>query len=192
MEIKRRFDTIDMMLTMHSKLRDRLNVIALSLDGFRLCISTILCATIFLDSDYLLVLGINPGIAKILIGSISVAILIISIISLRFDWKGTAEKHNQAINYLSTLKHKFHMMKGQENPDPMVIEKLFLEYDQKMSEIVAIPEKYFNKLKHYHNKKVALSKLISKYPGCPLFLIRWILYFSSSKTLIEDRRNYYA
>jgi len=92
-----------MMLTMHSILRDRYYKLALSVDILSLFASTILCATVLLDPEILKIFRIDRQVARIVIGLCSIIVFFLSLLSLRVDWKQTAEKHGQAAITLIAL-----------------------------------------------------------------------------------------
>jgi len=85
-ELKRQFRVIDMMLTMHSVLRDQNQKRALAVDLLILCLSVLLCATVFLDPVILIPMGIEPTSTRLAIGILSILVFILSLTSLRVSY----------------------------------------------------------------------------------------------------------
>ena len=97
---------IDMMLSMHSRLRDRYIRRALVLDLLILSGSVVLCAAVLLDPQYSRVIRLTPDAVRVALACVSIAIFILSLVSLRADWKGIAGRHQQACVALFELKAK--------------------------------------------------------------------------------------
>jgi len=185
-ELRRRYRIIDMMLTMHSALRDRNLRCALAIDILLLSFSLVLCTTVFIDSEILSILKINPRSAKVVFGISSVMIFFLSLLSLRIDWKQKAEKHNSASEALSRLKSEYReLIKLNAEPNPQSIQKLTQAYNLILSGLPKIPESKFNKLKALHVKKVKLSKMISMHPGSSVLLLRLRLWFAANLNIFK-------
>lgn len=179
-ELNRRYKVIDMMLTMHSILRDRFLWYSLITDLCSLCISIMLCSIIFLDPNILIAININQEKARIITGICSVLILMLTIISLRVDWDKKAEMHDHATKVLSQLKLDYReIINSDIQFGSQKAKELSEKYAIKMAEITEIPDNQFNRLRSLHYKKIELSKLISKHPGCPVLVLRVYLLFKA-------------
>src|SRR5437667_89052 len=106
-DLKSQARVVDMMLTMHSILASRYRTRAQTLEISLIAISVALVATTFLDPQVLSFLSISPERARILIGTSSILVLFLSVLSLIVDWKGRATQHREAFNTLIPLKSEW-------------------------------------------------------------------------------------
>lgn len=176
-EIKRLERVIDMILTMHCVLQDRYKRRAFIMDLVLLVASFLLLSLSFADQRFLHWIGMYPEIALQNGRIFAVVIFIVSLFNLRVNWKEKVAKHSRARDELIRLKGETRKIKlSKENSS-----ELFEEYRQlcnlTMGGLCPIPEKQFNKLKAKHIRKVELSKMISSYPGCPIWGLRIGLFF---------------
>lgn len=176
-ELKRLNRTIDMMLTMHSVLRDRYKRKALIVDIILLIASSLLLFASIIDPNLLSRLGLPTQDLSIFLKVCSVVIFLSSLIILRVDWKEQAAKHGRACEALARLKS--------ETRAVLLCDTSAIENCSKhqqlcsltMNNLWPVPESQFHKLKALHLKKIELSKLISSHPGCPLWALRIGLFF---------------
>jgi hypothetical protein len=184
-EMDRQYRVIDLMLTMHSVLRDRNHRRALAVDVLNFSVSLVLVATVFADTQILSVVGISGEHSRYVIGVTSLAIFFLSILTLRIDWKQKAEKHQDAHLKLAALKAKFHDWEKSHSPDnTQWLQELQQQCRVVMGEIPPIPDSKFNGLKAIHLRKVELSKALSRSPGASAIVLRLkILLQSSLKSL---------
>jgi len=187
-ELKHHFRIIDMMLTMHSILRDRYQRRAFTADLLVLSSSIILCVVQFLDTDILKTLHIDPKTAQIAGGVSSIFILLVSLVSVMVNWSKKAEKHSHAVGELSRLKAQCReILKSDtsEDNDARTREQN-KECAWALQNVKKIPDRKFNELKALHKRKVALSKMIDDHPGCPLFLLRLKLTLMASQGVFQS------
>lgn len=187
-ELKRQYRVIDMMLTAHSTLRDRNERRALSVDLFLLGSSVLLSVTVFIDPEVLDSLNLGSQTVRIVIGVCSTLIFFLSLIGLRVDWKQKAAMHNKAAEELGRLKAACRaLIESDEHSDTERIRGQSLECAWTLNSLVKIPEAKFLRLKALHERKVKLSRMVSAYPGTPVFMLRFILWFRAMHDLCEDR-----
>ena len=171
---------IDMMLSMHSEMRDRRNCRADVIDLVILISSGIMAATVFLDPQILQLLKINPDIARIILGACSIAIFCLSIYALKADLKRKAEQHNQAAYILARLKSECRPLINVEPHDMSALERQCSVCSLTLNSLpITIPESDFHDLKIHHKFKVELSKFIDQHPCWPLFLSKIVLWWRS-------------
>jgi uncharacterized membrane protein YqjE len=103
-ELEHHYRVIDMMLSMHSKLRDDNQKLALVVNLLLLTSSVLLSTLVFVDPAILKFLKIDPQVSQVSIGLCSTVVFLISLIELRVDWKEKMERHSQACEILSKLK----------------------------------------------------------------------------------------
>lgn len=182
-EIERLHRVADMLLSMHSTLRDEFNRQELLLNCSLLAAAVILNGFVFVDDGTLKTLGFQPAAAKVGIGLTSIVVFLISVIELRVGWSEAANNHNEAVKKLATLKGKFRLHFGHEKKDAIEAKQLADECTNIFAELIAIPEADFVRLKHKHLKKKLLSDMVSQNPGIPLWRFKLALLFMVKKRL---------
>ncbi|NEO32135.1 MAG: DUF4231 domain-containing protein [Symploca sp. SIO3C6] len=183
-ELKHHHRIIDMMLSMHSKLRDDNQRLALIINVILLCSSVILSTLVFIDPTILKFLKIDPQVSKVAVGICSTVVFIISLIELRVDWKEKSERYGQACEILSRLKADCReLLKSNEPPDPQRVEDQCKVCAQTLSTLPKIPDEKFPRLKAYYKAKVELSKFIDLHPSVPVWILRIVLLFHGIKKL---------
>lgn len=172
-ELKHHYRVIDMMLTAHCKLRDSNKRKAKLIDLMLLGSSIVLCAMVFFDSSILIQFQIDPQIIRIVIGICSVVVFFISLITLRIDWKGQAQKYAEAAALLSRCKGECRrVLKSDKKPTDEDIYRTCQECSLTFQMLPEIPEAKFLKLKTLHKRKVEISKMVDNNPGCPIWVLR--------------------
>jgi len=96
MELGRKFRVLDQTLSMHTMLRDRHARRALLVDVLLLACSVVFCASAFASDQVLAFLGDSPDRVRYLLKAFAVITFMLSVLSLRIDWKGIAAAHRQA------------------------------------------------------------------------------------------------
>lgn len=189
-ELKHHSRVIDMLLTMHSVLRDRNSRHALLLDILLLISSVILATTVWLDPEVPRDLGFSQDSSKLVVGVSSTLVFAISLIHLRVDWKGTAERHQQAASSLARLKLQIRpLLRSDSDVDPSQIENQNRECALVLAILPPIPDRHFNRLKAVHKRKIELSKAVDKYPNLPLWLLRAKLVVAQMRTHIQTEKS---
>lgn len=184
MEIERQKRVLDMMITAHSILRDRYYRLSLVFDLTLLVLSVILNALVFVDTVFISQqAGITADQQRIITGIASVAVFAISVILLQVNWKEKASGHERAAEQLFVLLQESRSIMDMVEGDnrKLTLVEFSKKYTQLSGMIPKIPDKKFNSLKLRHYKKVELSKLIDKYPGSPMILLKGRLLWSSFK-----------
>ena len=96
MELARKFRVLDQTLSMHTTLRDRYARRALLVDALLLACSVVFCASAFASDQVLALLGGSPDRVRYFLKAFSIITFMLSVLSLRVDWKGIAAAHRQA------------------------------------------------------------------------------------------------
>lgn len=190
--IKRRQRIVDMMLSIHSTLRDRYASWATWLDLVILGGSIVLTATLLLDPRILVYLGVSDDGARLVLAVTSALVFFLSIVVLRVDWKQQSARHQQAAALLADLKARGRL--AVDSPIAAMTEEYARLYDYAMAVCVPIPESAFLPLKAKHLRKIALSKAIDSHPNVPVWVLRLRLAWSDSKsvwtrTAVETRQD---
>jgi hypothetical protein len=180
MELARKFRVLDQTLSMHTTLRDRYARRALLVDILLLACSVVFCASAFASDQVLTFLGGSPDRVRYLLKAFSVITFMLSVLSLRIDWKGIAAAHRQAAEKMSGALAVFRKYRRDDGSwDASAVGELDGIYWEAMRNCVSIPESAFLKLKARHLRKVEISKMLDSNPGCPVFVLRTMLYLSS-------------
>ena len=180
MELGRKFRVLDQTLSMHTMLRDHYARRALLVDGLLLACSVVFCASAFASDQVLALLGGSPDRVRYLLKAFSVVTFMLSVLSLRVDWKGIAAAHRQAGEKMSGALAVFRKYRRDDGFwDASVAGELDSIYWEAMRNCVSIPESAFLKLKARHLRKVEISKMLDSNPGCPISILSTILFLSS-------------
>ena len=181
-EQERQKKVISMMISSHSILRDRYLHLSSLFENGLLLVSVILNAFVFIDSQFIeKQLGISEASQKLIIGLAAIIVFAISLVLLQVKWKEKAESHGHAADQLFALMQELKTLVdsvevSEKNSEWANFNKKYTDVN---TAIVKIPDSKFNALKLRHSRKVELSKLIDKYPGSLLIILRLRLFFSS-------------
>jgi hypothetical protein len=183
---RRRLDTVDMMLSMHSLLAQENGRRAVLLDLTILCTSLILVASALIDPAVLPRLHMTPEGMRFTAAACSLLVFALSIVGLRVDWKEQAARHQRAATVLAELKGKWRMVASDvAGADPARSEELERQTDYAMTLIQPVPESDFHRLKARHKYKVALSRALDAHPGAWLPIVRLRLFLRSSMEVVR-------
>ena len=189
MELSRKFRVLGQTLSMHTSLRDRYGRRALIVDLSLLACSVVFCASAFAGDNVLSRFGTTPDNVRYLLRAFSVLAFMLSILSLRIDWKGKSASHRDAATKMSSAVASFRKYQGTDGTwPPQYLEELDAVYWEAMRNSVPIPESLFVKLKARHLRKVELSKMLDLNPGCPVLVLRLRLLCSSLKRAIGRKQ----
>lgn len=186
-EIERKYHLLDQLVSMHSRRRDIFKTRALLLNISLLTSSIVLNAFVFAPDNFFAFANISNNQQKLWIGLASVAVLVLSIIELKVNFEGTAQDHARAAEKLSALKHEFRS--ARLNLDATALRRLNDSYSRVFDDIVSIPDREFVRLKSYHLRKVALSKLLSKHPTALLWVLKSKLILRGTLTMLKDKES---
>jgi len=172
-ENARQYGVIDQMLTMHSSFRDRMERRAFWLNTALIGFSLFLTVFTFVGDELFKTLGLEPSMTRFILGLAAVIVLLFSITEFRVDWRSVAGKHSEAASRLAKLKARYRKSfiktEGEGQQENAI---LTTEYENVMSNLPAIPDKWFNRLKGEHQFKRLLSERISQCPKTPVFFLR--------------------
>jgi hypothetical protein len=172
-ENERQYRVIDQMLTMHSSFRDRMEWRAFWLNTMLIGSSLFLSVFAFIGDDLLRSLGLDPAMTRFVLGLVAVLVLICSITEFRVDWRSVAGRHAEAVFRLSSLKAKYRKSFTETGGNDVKSNStLTSEYDNVMSSLSVIPDRWFNTLKAEHQFKRLLSERISRSPKTPRWFLR--------------------
>lgn len=186
-EAQRQYRVLDMMLTMHSILRDKYRRWALYMSIILLCTSFVLVAGIFTCTAIVDKLQIEQAIVEGIISICSLIVFLVALIEVKVDWKEQAGRHESAFKALQKLKVMSKGLLLDSNLSDEKIREKWLLINSTLNEQYPIPEKKFARLKAAHLRKVEISKLISENPGCGVFLLRLGLFFRYVNRILRTK-----
>ena len=167
-ETERQYRVLQQTLSAHAALRDRYTVKAKTAEVVLLICAVIFCATTFVGDAFYADLGISPQAGKLGVEFASVLAFASSLAILVVNWKGSAARHDEAAEKWVSALEEFRKRRRADGSwsgeDRAALNATYWEAARNST---AIPERSFNRLKARHLRKVEVSKLISKYPGCP-------------------------
>jgi hypothetical protein len=174
-EIARQYRVLKQTLSMHSDLRDEFMLKSRVAEIVILVCSAILCSVTFASDDFYRSLGMVPEQGRVVTGIASVAAFAFSLALIVLGWNREAAQHAEAAKRWSDVLERFRATRLEDMSWPsQVWAELSGLYWQADKFSVDIPGRRFNALKAQYLRKVLISRLKSKYPGAPRFIL-WLL-----------------
>jgi len=163
----------DMLCTSHAHLRDRHARMALALDLSILALSTWLAALAFVAPSINLSLTPFGLDSQLWMGLLAVAVLFLSIVQLKTEWKARSDAHRRALETYAEVKREAGYLLATGELDESACRRVLARYDMASAVSVEIPERFFLAQKRRHKMKVALSKHLDTHPGASILLTRF-------------------
>ncbi len=177
-ELERIRRVSDMLVSMHSVLRDEYSKKSTVIDCSLFGSSIILVALVFVDPLLLGWLPLSATASRILLGVFALITFFISLVIYRVDWKSKSELHKHAAETYSNIKLECQeLLSTFETASDIDIQRLFIRYRYLGQICVAIPDSSFLRLKNKHKMKVAISKYLDYNPGTSLWLLKMRIWF---------------
>jgi len=187
-ELKHHYRVVDMMLSMHSLLRDRYRRDGLIADLLLLFFSLVLNAFVFLDPSILDALRIGHDASRIVIGVSSILLLFLSLVIWRVDWKERAQAHAQATDTLAKLKLDCRTVLKASPVSADLAREQAHTCTLILTTLPKIPERDFIRLKAAHKRKVQLSRLLDAYSGTPVWVLRLRMMWRDTRAYFRDKQ----
>lgn len=182
-ELERKQRVADQMVTQYSVLRDRYALRATLLTLSILLSSVILCTLTFFP-DAVAAIGVNATAVTILLGAFSSLVLFASVAELCLNWREKSERFGEAADRLARVKSRVReILSCEESPRASDIVDVCKKYDEALDGLPKISDRQFVSLKAYHLRKVALSKLCDETVGCPVFILRLLLWWRGIRSV---------
>lgn len=178
-ELDKQCKIIDMMLSAHSRLRDQYSFRSCFMDLVVFCSSLVLIAFLFLDPLILQYLSISQDLTRLVIGTSTIIISILSFVSLRVDWKQKGEQYRQTAEALAKLKNDCYNLNFEIDESTVRAKKHRITTTINQLP-VKIPENQFLMLKAFHKRKIELSKAIDQNPGASINVLRLCILLKSN------------
>ena len=177
-ELERIRRVSDMLVSMHSVLRDEYSKKSTVIDCSLFGSSIILVALVFVDPLLLGWLPLSATASRILLGVFALITFFISLVIYRVDWKSKSELHKHAAETYSNIKLECQeLLSTFETASDIDIQRLLIRYRYLGQICVAIPDSSFLRLKNKHKMKVAISKYLDDNPGTCLWLLKMRIWF---------------
>lgn len=162
----------DMMLTMHSALRDMYERRLLIVECLLLIASVVVVTRLFLDENFFLSLGIKYVIVERCARLAAILLFTLTILILKIDWRGKGAAHKQAADSLGRMKSDIKSLLSTSGAGEAQVNELCKICRGTLNSLVKIPENRFIGLKALHRKKVLVSKLLDRFPTTPIVCLR--------------------
>ncbi len=172
-EIDRQYRVLRQTLDAHDFLNEHYVFWARLIQISLLACSVVFCATTFASDELYEWMGFEPTSAKYFRGLASVIAFVASVSLLVVDVRGMAAKHGAAMDRWARALTEFRQVQpksGEEWPAKHR-KRLHEAYWTADKESARIPSTQFLRLKAKHLRKVEISRLKSRYPGCPRFML---------------------
>jgi hypothetical protein len=169
--------TSDMLCTGHAGLRDRYARMAFVLDLSILGLATWLSALAFVAPSINVSLTPFGFDSQLWMGLLAVAVLFLSIVQIKTDWKGRSDAHRRTLDGYAEVKREAGYLLAGGELDEQACRRVLDRYDMASAVGIEMPERFFLTQKRQHKMKVALSKHLDTHPGASLLLTRlrfWI------------------
>lgn len=186
-ETERQYRVLQQTLSAHAALRDSYGAKAKTAEIVLLICATVFCATTFAGEGFYANLSVSPQTGRLVLGVASVLAFAASLATLVIDWKGSAARHGEAAEKWASVLEEFRGLRfgdGSWSEEARVaLNAAYWEADRNS---VGIPERSFNRLKARHLRKVEVSKLLSRYPGCPRSVLELIVRARGTKRALRQ------
>jgi len=172
----------DQMASMHFKLSDEYNFKAKAEYAIEIIVSILLCGITFLDQEKYF--SISANTTTLIIGFIAIFLLAFTLIKQNMSHKQLCEKHHNAGKIYAQAKLEIADMIAEwlvnETDDKSILDYL-QEHFRSLNDLPQIPEKCFNRLKHAHQYKVAMSRFLDDHQGEPWIICKFKFWFSRKR-----------
>ncbi len=186
-EIARQYRVLKQTLSMHSDLRDEFIFKSRVAEIVILVCSVILCSVTFASDDFYHTLGIVPGQGRVVMGIASVAVFAFSLALIVLSWNREAAQHAEAAKRWSDVLQRFRATRLEDKSWPsQVWAELSGLYWQADKFSVDIPGRRFNTLQARYLRKLLISRLKSKHPGAPHFILWLLIRIRHASRVLRD------
>lgn len=183
-EVERRRRVCEMMITMHSTLRDRYATSAMFIDLLIFLSAIVIAALTFVDPNIVARISWSADSARIAIGVIAIVTVFASVVTWRVNWKGRADAHDRAAYAYSKIM--FRIRDINSDTDLREIERVLMQYEEIGMSTISVPDSKFLSLKSRYLKKVQLSRMLDRTPGAFLPLVSLRLKLRHTSRAMKD------
>jgi len=171
-ETSREYRVAQQTLAMHADLRDQYARLGLGIEILLLAFTALSSTTTFAGDDFYKSMHVAPDTGRLLLGIASAIAFAGSLVLLLLDPRGKAATHADIAAKWSPVVLKFRRYKGQDDTWPAdKATELADAYAETCDTCTPIPERKFNRLKSRYLRKIEVSRLKDKHPGCPILVL---------------------
>jgi len=189
-ETARQYRLARQTLAMHADLRDQYARMGLAIELFILVFSALIYSTTFAGDDFYKSLHLTPTTGRLVLGTASAVAFIGSLVLLLLNPRGKSATHGAAASKWSEVVLRFRRLKdGNDAWPPEAASELSDAYAQVSGSMVPIPDAKFNHLKSRYLRKVEISRLQERHPGCPITFLALFCRLRDSHGALRDVKN---
>ncbi|MCL4199325.1 MAG: hypothetical protein KJZ69_17680 [Phycisphaerales bacterium] len=171
-EIAREYRVAQQTLSMHADLRDQYARLGLGVEILLLVFTALVSTTTFAGDDFYKTLHIAPDLGRLFLGVASAVAFSGSLVLLLIDPRGRSARHGEIAGKWSALVLEFRRYKLENDTWPEDrARELADAYAETCDMCSPIPERKFNSLKSRYLRKVEVSRLKDRHPGCPIMVL---------------------
>ena len=186
-EVRRRYRVADMMITMHSILRDRYRRRSVALDSIIFSSSVLIAALAFGDRSLVEWLRLTTESTRLAIGTVAIVTFLASLMAWMVDWKGKADAHDRAASAYTSAK--FRLAPIDASTDERDMEQVLLLYEEIARSTVPVSDSAFLKLKSEHLMKIRLSRLLDRSPGASIRCLKFRLRLRHTRKALDEAQD---
>jgi hypothetical protein len=179
-ELHHQYRIMNMWLTIYQKLFTRYRLRAKIFELILLLCALLLCLTTFVDHKILQFILITSDKSQMILGFSSFALLIIALLSWVTNWKERAAYYGQAVDILCKTRIECgELLKLTITETEDFRTKSFI-FSFLINNLPQITEKEFHRLKAFHKRQLEVDKMIDRYPGSSVWLLRGFIFFQAN------------
>jgi len=177
----------DMLTSMHAMLRDGYNLRAMLLDGSLMLGAATLGTFALADFSSLGAFSVNADTARVVMAVASCLIFVASVVAYKVDWRARANEHGRACAAYGRLKLKCRgLLSRAEQLTQDDVRELSREYASLGEAHISVPDAQFVALKAAHERKVFLSRCLSRRPFVSARLLACVMWWRHSRAGMRD------
>lgn len=188
-EIAREYRVAKQTLSMHSDLRDRYGRLGLGIEILLLVFTALASTLTFAGDEFYKTMQVAPDAGRLLLGIASAVAFAGSLVLMLIDPRGRSARHGDTAAKWSTLVQDFRRYKQEDDtwPEDKAVE-LANAYAETCSTCSPIPDRKFNRLKSRYLRKVEVSRLKDRFPGCPIVVLGLLCRLRDTRAAIQAFR----
>jgi hypothetical protein len=179
-ELHHQYRVMNMWLTIYQKLFTRYRIRARLLELILLLCALLLCLTTFVDHKILQFLLISPDKSQMILGFSSFAVLVIALLSWITNWKEKAAYYDQAVDTLCKAQIECSELFKLAITQAEDLRAKSFVYSYLINNLPQITEQDFHRLKAFHKRQLEVNKMIDRYPGSSVWLLRGFIFFQAN------------
>lgn len=186
-ETARQYRVAQQTLAMHSDLRDQYARLGLVIEILLLVFTALISTTTFAGDEFYGTLSVAPDWGRLFVGGASAVAFAGSLILLLLDPRGRSARHAETAAKWSPLVLEYRRHKREDDTWPEdKASELAESYAETCDTCSPVPERKFNKLKSRYLRKVEVSRLKGRHPGCPMIILGLLCRLRDTRAAINS------